>query len=320
MSAACHHSFTLPLLSILVRGFTGASQSASIRIRGALFRNALFNRTSFIKCGLITSYLRTALFIMYLKHVLFPEALRSEGNQLNFNQSRNGPDNLEISRNNRVTSDLSGFSSRNSESTSLSTPSASEDGKPAWLIPVVISVGCVILVGFLIIFIHKKWTCFGLPLPFIRRKFKLAHPIKKVASSVRSSVSSTFSSFRGSTLSSNDKHIRKYAVSLIGTDSVNGITGPNKEFTLNWILDHDFADEFDAVKRADLHVSSVTVACKSENVFRNRFSNVLPYDKTRVVLDLSTSTNDYINANYVTVSSKYCKLYIDIFIYFLFDT
>ncbi|GFT22016.1 receptor-type tyrosine-protein phosphatase T, partial [Nephila pilipes] len=51
----------------------------------------------------------------------------------------------------------------------------------------------------------------------------------------------------------------------------------------------------------DGQISSWTVARKSGNLKKNRYGNILPYDRYRVALntDSNKTDSDYINASYI---------------------
>lgn len=51
-------------------------------------------------------------------------------------------------------------------------------------------------------------------------------------------------------------------------------------------------------------VWSVNEALKKSNLYKNRYSNVFPYDKTRVRLPVEKGSEDYINASYVTLDQN----------------
>lgn len=186
------------------------------------------------------------------------------------------------------------------------TTAAPEKGEDQnkWLIPLLIGVGCLVFVIVICVVIYRKWKCFGLPLPFIRRRFQLAKPLKKLADSVRSSISS--STWSIGSQQGLDKQFRKYAVKLDGIargDNFN-VMGDNDWKNLG---EKDYSGEFQALKRGDPKDVPMTVALKPENMLRNRFSNVLPYDRSRVVLTTTTASgnsHDYVNASYVSVSLK----------------
>uniref|UniRef100_A0A0R3SWL5 protein-tyrosine-phosphatase n=1 Tax=Hymenolepis diminuta TaxID=6216 RepID=A0A0R3SWL5_HYMDI len=54
---------------------------------------------------------------------------------------------------------------------------------------------------------------------------------------------------------------------------------------------------------------SLSAATESENRWKNRYRDIIPYDETRVLLE-SKSTGDYINANYVKVNEVSSRRYI----------
>ncbi|XP_039763667.1 tyrosine-protein phosphatase corkscrew-like isoform X2 [Pararge aegeria] len=69
--------------------------------------------------------------------------------------------------------------------------------------------------------------------------------------------------------------------------------------------DSGFEGEFQALKVLEaIHVFSTNEGQKLENIQKNRYRNVLPYDQTRVVLRkrCDRSESDYINANYIRSS------------------
>lgn len=59
------------------------------------------------------------------------------------------------------------------------------------------------------------------------------------------------------------------------------------------------ATEFEKLKRDDPKGVPTKVALLAENLMKNRYSNVLPFDRNRVLL--KGRENDYINASYVSV-------------------
>ncbi|CUM67478.1 uncharacterized protein PRCAT00005175001 [Priceomyces carsonii] len=49
---------------------------------------------------------------------------------------------------------------------------------------------------------------------------------------------------------------------------------------------------------------SIKIACSDRNVDRNRYTNVFPWDKTRVKLPVINGGSDYINASYISVNDE----------------
>lgn len=70
------------------------------------------------------------------------------------------------------------------------------------------------------------------------------------------------------------------------------------------VTNRDFLSEFRALKERDPRDVPITVALQSCNMLKNRFSNVLPYDRNRVILEHSeeNSEDDYINASFLSVT------------------
>ena len=64
-----------------------------------------------------------------------------------------------------------------------------------------------------------------------------------------------------------------------------------------------FSEEFDALKNVGRNIST-TAADLPVNRLKNRFTNILPYDHSRVKLSPADDEegSDYINANFVPVS------------------
>lgn len=235
-----------------------------------------------------------------------------------FQESNEDEDNFWIYTEDTTTTtsddDITGNTAEDDTTTAVTTTTAAvpedEGNQKKWLIPLLIGLGCLVLLIGIGVFIYRKWKCFGLPLPFIQRRFQLAKPLKKLADSVRSSISSSSTwSVGGSQQGTGDKQYRKYAVRLDDDDGIMprgdnyNVMGSDKDW--KHLGEKDYSGEFQALKRADPKDVPMTVALKPENMLRNRFSNVLPYDRNRVVLTTTTASgnsNDYVNASYVSVS------------------
>lgn len=71
-----------------------------------------------------------------------------------------------------------------------------------------------------------------------------------------------------------------------------------------------FDGEFYSLQFMDIkHEFTTNEAVKSENIDKNRYRNILPYDHTRVLLQKNDGmTSDYINANYVFSNKQYDSL------------
>ncbi|XP_069769297.1 tyrosine-protein phosphatase non-receptor type 6-like, partial [Narcine bancroftii] len=72
-----------------------------------------------------------------------------------------------------------------------------------------------------------------------------------------------------------------------------------------------FWEEFDALqKQEDVKSLSRTEGQRPENKSKNRYKNILPFDKTRVILKTTPDSppfSDYINANYIQSDTMVCK-------------
>lgn len=203
---------------------------------------------------------------------------------------------------------------------------AEESDKKKWVLPLIISLACFLLIAALTLglVIYRKRNCFGLSLPCLRKRIQFTRPISKITDSVRSSIiSSTFSSIGKSVRKYNTRLVDNYAVKVVPLrDNVDaekrGICGVANN--LDWIMENDFSLEFDELKKLDLKELPTTVALKAENFQKNRFSNVLPYDRTRVLLTAAGppgTTSDYVNASYVGVrSTRIIPIYLFNFLSF----
>ncbi|ODM96197.1 Tyrosine-protein phosphatase 10D [Orchesella cincta] len=167
--------------------------------------------------------------------------------------------------------------------TSTEVPPVEE--KTTWLLPTLISVGAFLLALILLVILYKKWRCFGL----FRKKLELAIPIKKL--SVRTSTCSSISSC--GSLKVALKRGKKYGIRLSQAEAHIEELEEDKE--------NGFSMEFQALKQLVIYMEplSTGAALQGQNLGKNRFSNILPYDKTRVVLQRK-GESDYINANYVS--------------------
>ncbi|CAL8117425.1 unnamed protein product [Orchesella dallaii] len=182
--------------------------------------------------------------------------------------------------------------SSTSSSSSAAPPHEEEENK--WLLPTIIGVGVLLAVLLISFIIYKKFGCFGL----FRKKLKLAIPIKKISIlSTRPSVCSSASSC--GSLKVALKRGKKYGVPLSQAEVHIGKLEEDK--------DAGFSMEFQALKQLLIYMEplSTGAALQAGNIVRNRFSNILPFDKTRVVLKKGGGgggggDNDYINANYVS--------------------
>jgi len=65
-------------------------------------------------------------------------------------------------------------------------------------------------------------------------------------------------------------------------------------------------EEFESIRASDQRYPAEE-AEKGENFAKNRFVNILPFDKTRVQLKTADGIDesDYINANYIAVSEHF---------------
>ena len=73
--------------------------------------------------------------------------------------------------------------------------------------------------------------------------------------------------------------------------------------------EYHFSEEYEALKYVG-HDLPRTAADLPVNRPKNRFTNILPYDTTRVKLQPTDDEegSDYINANYVSVREKHLPL------------
>ncbi|KAL6736743.1 hypothetical protein Aduo_007060 [Ancylostoma duodenale] len=63
-----------------------------------------------------------------------------------------------------------------------------------------------------------------------------------------------------------------------------------------------FLEEFERIQQVDDQFSSRREGKKEQNVSRNRYKNIVPFDHTRVILkDVPPNESDYINASYIRI-------------------
>ncbi|CAJ0607019.1 unnamed protein product [Cylicocyclus nassatus] len=63
-----------------------------------------------------------------------------------------------------------------------------------------------------------------------------------------------------------------------------------------------FLEEFERIQQVDDQFSSRREGKKEQNVSRNRYKNIVPFDHTRVILkDIPPNESDYINASYIRI-------------------
>ncbi|KJH51296.1 Protein-tyrosine phosphatase [Dictyocaulus viviparus] len=63
-----------------------------------------------------------------------------------------------------------------------------------------------------------------------------------------------------------------------------------------------FLEEFERIQQVDDQFSSRREGKKEQNISRNRYKNIVPFDHTRVVLkDIPSNESDYINASYIKI-------------------
>ncbi|WKX97287.1 hypothetical protein Q1695_013162 [Nippostrongylus brasiliensis] len=63
-----------------------------------------------------------------------------------------------------------------------------------------------------------------------------------------------------------------------------------------------FLEEFERIQQVDDQFSSRREGKKEQNISRNRYKNIVPFDHTRVILkDVPPNESDYINASYIKI-------------------
>ncbi|VDO05830.1 unnamed protein product [Rodentolepis nana] len=93
--------------------------------------------------------------------------------------------------------------------------------------------------------------------------------------------------------------------------NVNELSSLEREFnhldeSRSWSLFYEQIQNSATIESSKLSLSAAT---ESENRWKNRYRDIIPYDETRVLLQ-SESTGDYINANYVKVNEVPSRRYI----------